>query len=343
MAVAILAQKTENLNFNFAGTMRNCVVHVPSGISKPAVVFFVPGYGGSGASFESDTKADIVADREKFIAVYPTALGQPPSWDMQTTNDFPFLLALIDTVDNRYHIDRNRIYCAGFSQGGFISFGIGCKYPDIFAAVAPVSGHIPSFAATQTTLKRPISMFLTFGTQDYGIVNGDVSSFMTDIKTWLKFDSNTTAPTRIRPYPTTNTKSVITRVTYKCAQGTQVMYDSIVGGQHEWGMDTVTKVNTSEEVWAFFKQFSLPGSTSILQHSVTATHDCISATYSAGIVHLQGAGDKCRVQVVDTKGRVVAVATAVQGQFAFKDKPSGVYMVVLNGKNAHIPLRIMIP
>ncbi len=336
-------QITQTISFKVAGVTRSCVVHVPSGINKPALVLLIHGAFGTGAGFANDTRMDKVADREKFIAVYPSSVGS--FWDMQTTNEFPFLQAIIDTVDARYHIDRNRIYCTGFSQGGFISFGVGCVLSDVFAAVAPVSGHIPD-CAKQCTPKRPVPILITFGTNDYGISNGDVSSFMNDINAWLKADSCSSTPTRMRPYPPSNPKSWVTRVTYEGARGSEVMYDSVVGGGHEWAMDTTTRVNTSEEVWAFFKKFSLNGnSTDISQKTFSVARESISVSYSSGIVLLQGQdiGEKSQVRVIDTKGRLVASATAVQNQFRFKNKSNGVYMVLVSGNNRPVTLKMVIP
>jgi polyhydroxybutyrate depolymerase len=48
------------------------------------------------------------------------------------------MLALIDTIDARYHIDRNSVYVSGFSKGGGVTFALACKYADAFAAIAPV-------------------------------------------------------------------------------------------------------------------------------------------------------------------------------------------------------------
>jgi poly(3-hydroxybutyrate) depolymerase len=336
LAIAGFTQTTQTISFKVAGVTRSFVAHIPSGISKPALVFFVHGYGGSGSSFESDTKADKVADREKFIAVYPSAISG--SWAMNDTTDYSFLLAIIDTVDARYHIDRNRVYCTGFSQGGFISFGLGYKYPNIFAAVAPVSGHIPSFA-TSKTIKRTVPMFLTFGTSDVSTV----ATFMADITTWLKFDTCPATKTVTRPYPSTNAKSVITRVTYSCANGTSVVYDSVVGGPHEWAMDTVTKVNTSEEVWAFFKKYSLPTTTAVYRQTASVVRESVSASYSSGIVRLCGVSENSRVRVFDTKGRLAARATVAQQQFTFKDKPSGVYMLMVSGSDAAVAIKMVIP
>jgi hypothetical protein len=257
---------------------------------------------------------------------------------MNDTTDYPFLLTIIDTIDARYHIERNKVYCAGFSQGGFISFGLGYKYPNIFAAVAPVSGHIPSFA-TSNTIKRAVPMFLTFGTNDVS----SVASFMADITTWLKWDTCPATKTVTRPYPSTHPKSVITRVTYTCANGCKVIYDSVVTGQHEWAMDTVTKVNTSEEVWAFLKNYSLQNTTAVCRQTNSLIRESLVASYSSGTVFLRGAAENSRVHVFDTKGRLTAQATVIQRQFTFKDKPSGVYMLMTNGSSGPIAVKMVIP
>ena len=177
------AQSSETLSIKVNANTRSCVVHVPNRIDKPAVVFFVHGAFGSGENFESETKGDATADRENFIAAYPSASsdGQPGIWDgMFDTTNFPFFLAVIDTLDNMYHIDRKRIYMTGFSQGGMISFVAGCNYSNVFAAVAPVSGH----SGTSCNLERPVSVFMTFGTNDMG----EPSTFINDLNVWLKLD-----------------------------------------------------------------------------------------------------------------------------------------------------------
>jgi poly(3-hydroxybutyrate) depolymerase len=319
----------EVITITAGGKTHYCVFYVPSGINKPAVVFYVHGATGSGPNFENETKGDSTANREKFIAVYPSAASNDGTgiWaDMSGTTDYPFYLAVLDTLDKRYQIDTNRIYMTGFSQGGFISFVAGCSYSNVFAAIAPVSGH----AGSSCTLKRPVSVFLTFGGQE------DVSSFLSDLNIWLKLDTCPSTPTITRPY------TGVTRVSYgPCAQGTYVIMDSISGQGHQWP----TKLNQSDEVWAFFKQFSLNTATAITQQKFSLAHEPIAISYSSGIVRLQGAGEKSVVRVIDTKGREVATAIATQGQFAFKDKPSGVYMVLMSGTGTAgaFVLRMVVP
>lgn len=318
------SQTTLTLNFTNSGTARNAVVYVPAGVSKPPVVYFVHGYGGNGAGFANDTKGNTVADREKFIAVYPSAVGG--SWNMQDTSDYPFLEALLDTVDRRFKVNRDRVYCSGFSQGGFISNGVGYKHPEIFAAVAPVSGHIPSFS-TAAPLKRPVPIFTTFGTNDIS----DVASFMTDINTWLKLNGCDMASRKSqRPYPATNKKSQVARTTYTCSQGSEVVYDSVITGQHEWAMDTVNKVNTTEEVWAFFKRFTLSG-TSGVQPEIHSAQEPLLAIYRSGRVYLTGAEEIRSATVTNLVGSLLTTASVENGSFQFAAKSAGVYLVSVVG------------
>jgi poly(3-hydroxybutyrate) depolymerase len=322
----------EAKTFTVGGKTNYCVFYVPSGISKPAVVFYVHGAGGSGPNFEKETLGDTTANKEKFIAVYPSAANNDGTgtWDdMYGTTNFPFFKAVLDTLDKRYSIDRDRVYMTGFSQGGMISFAAGCSFSDVFAAVAPVSGH------TTSTCKptRPISVFMTFGTQDYGAT----STFLADLNIWLKLDSCPNTPTITQPY------SNVTRISYgPCAQGTYVVADSILGGSHIW--PELNKVNQSNKAWAFFKQFTLKGpATAVHRQTISMARDPISISYSSGVVRLQGIGEKCPVRVIDTKGRLVATAIATQGQFAFNDKPSGVYMVLIRENNRSSALKMILP
>ena len=47
---------------------------------------------------------------------------------------------LYNEVNNKYRIDTNRIYLTGFSLGGAGTWYLAAKYPDKFAAIAPMSG-----------------------------------------------------------------------------------------------------------------------------------------------------------------------------------------------------------
>ncbi len=336
LTVSVFAQGKVTKNFTVGGTTHNCNWYVPSGINKPPVVFFIHGANGSGNEFENTTQGNKVADKEKFIAVYPSASssGSAGTWaDMRGTSDYPFYLAVLDTLDKRYSIDRNRVYMTGFSQGGFISFVAGCKYSDIFAAIAPVSGH----AASGCTIKRPISVFLTFGAQE------DKVSFVNDLNIWLKLDSCPSTPASTSRYPQSNSK--VTRITYgPCAQGTYVIMDSISSQGHQW--PSSTNINQAEETWAFFKQFSLDKGTNVRQAVLLTERNQVSVTFASGLLSVQGI-EKDQygiVEILDIQGRLVSSVPINDGLIPFKNRPSGTYLVnVKRDNNQPVQFSVVVP
>jgi len=50
------------------------------------------------------------------------------------------LSALIDEIVQNYNVDEKRIYVTGLSMGGYGTWALAEKYPDKFAAIAPVCG-----------------------------------------------------------------------------------------------------------------------------------------------------------------------------------------------------------
>ncbi len=53
----------------------------------------------------------------------------------------PTLLALLDDLETRYSIDKDRVYVTGLSMGGVGTWSLIAAEPDRFAAAVPVCGH----------------------------------------------------------------------------------------------------------------------------------------------------------------------------------------------------------
>ena len=69
----------------------------------------------------------------------------------------PDIMALIQHIKTKYPVDNERIYLTGLSMGGYGTWDIATKYPDDFAAIAPICGggnprfarrisHLPTWA-----------------------------------------------------------------------------------------------------------------------------------------------------------------------------------------------------
>ncbi len=295
----------QSKSMSFGGVNRTYVLHVPTGLpANPPLMFVLCGRGMTGAQQQSSTQMDKIADREKFIVAYPDPIDM--IWDQAGTSDFRYIVALLDTLVAKYQIDRNRIYAAGFSQGAGMTHALGCNYADKFAAIAPVSGNIPATC----TPSRAIPMFLTFGTKDIATP----AKFMSSTESWAKLNACPTTPTLSRPYPASNPNSLVTRIAYgPCKNGTEVIADSIQGGPHEWPMDTRTKVNNSEEVWTFFKKFSLGAAVSVAQKPERSlASPKVYVSYFGGLFELHPSSSPATATLIDAQGRAVAPMTKGQ-------------------------------
>ncbi|WP_304147353.1 prolyl oligopeptidase family serine peptidase [Ignavibacterium album] len=75
-----------------------------------------------------------------FIIVSPQC-PEGTRWNYQTLA----LTALLDEIESKYRVDKNRIYVTGLSMGGQGTWTLALTQPNRFAAIAPVCGWTDSW------------------------------------------------------------------------------------------------------------------------------------------------------------------------------------------------------
>ncbi|HZR45475.1 MAG TPA: alpha/beta hydrolase-fold protein, partial [Candidatus Manganitrophaceae bacterium] len=94
-----------------------------------------------GAGFTGDTYLERWQSRlgEKSILACPT-IENGAWWSPEAET---LVLSVIDSVQSKYHIDPNRIFLTGMSNGGIGAYLIGMFHADHFAALSPMAAGIP--------------------------------------------------------------------------------------------------------------------------------------------------------------------------------------------------------
>ena len=92
--------------------------------------------GGGGQAFDAALSAEDVVGHSGFLAVYPNAAGAMWWEQKPTAMVHDLLLEILRT----YNVDTNRIYLAGFSNGGSGALYFGTLWPDRWAAIASLMG-----------------------------------------------------------------------------------------------------------------------------------------------------------------------------------------------------------
>ena len=106
------------------------------------VLLFLHGAGSKGTDGKKQMGgglAKAIKANEKdfpFIAVFPRA---EKTWQAGSS-DAVVALAILDEVQKEYKTDKKRVYLTGLSMGGFGTWSLAARYPERWAAIAPICG-----------------------------------------------------------------------------------------------------------------------------------------------------------------------------------------------------------
>jgi predicted peptidase len=129
----------------------NYLLYLPADYDKSKdkwpLIIFLHGKGERGNNLEDLKKQGL-----------PKMIAQGKSFDFiivspQCPNDIwwpeqdDVLIALLDEIEAKYHVDTDRVYLTGLSMGGFGTWTLAEKYPNRFAAIAPICGGSEQYVA----------------------------------------------------------------------------------------------------------------------------------------------------------------------------------------------------
>ena len=263
---AVAAQKsgTEERTFKVGDTQREYLLHIPRGFKKSAkkpapMVIMLHGRTSNGKQAASSYYGwTQLADKEGFVAVFPTALGQPTSWQAafagKATADTEFLSQLIDEVVGELLLDKNRVFMTGHSSGGFMSYSFAAMHPDKVAAIGPVAG----LNISRDKPKLPVSVISFHGIADdvvaYDKVSGKdakyggMPSAIESATAFAKHNGCAADPVRTELYK----GKVLLDTWADGAAGTRVELYSLAGWKHGWPTGN-SNVSATELIWKFFQ------------------------------------------------------------------------------------------
>lgn len=292
-----LAPGDDEITLTHDGRRRTYLVHVPpvADASPLPVVIAFHGGGGNASGFRDYAGLDAVADRERFIVVYPNGTGllrrvlltfnagnNCCGWARnQQVDDVGFAAALVDDLAGRTSIDRRRVYVTGHSNGAMMAYRVAAERADLVAAVVAVAGamSLDDFAPS-----RPVPVMHVHSVDDPRALYGGgvgppfpgTSSRVTHapvqdgLDRWLARNGCPTEPTvaevRRGVARAPDADHTATRLVYgPCETGAEVVHWKLTGAGHGWPGSTTgrerivgpatTVINAAEEVWAFVSAY----------------------------------------------------------------------------------------
>ena len=252
------------------GINREYVLYIPNsydGTSSVPLMLNFHGFGGSASDYMQEADMRSLAEADTFILIYPQGscldgsshLNPCPTGgdNKSTADDLGFVESMISEISSQYNLDMERIYAAGYSNGGMMAYGLAHYKSDLIAAVASVSGVMLDCTGPTS---HPMPVVHLHGTSD-GVLpyNGNTyySSAQSTLDHWINFNNTTTTPT-----VSSDNSGGMTIEHYVYDQGdslVSVEHYKYIGGDHVWFSSTFQGQNTSELVWSFVSRYDING------------------------------------------------------------------------------------
>lgn len=247
----------QNVEISVGGETRNFQLYVPDkDLTNCPLVISLHGAGGHSTDYSPFRK--VVADEANYIVAYPQGKdiyfpvfnGNVPGWDAsgEDNADVAFLKAVIEDVASKYQIDRKRIYCCGFSNGGMMTYAMANACSDEIAAFAAISGYPINEFHLRHTGERPVPFLHIHGKADEFVLYDKVPTIVDEMVARLGAN----------PVPTTTAGSGYTKNVYAAGNGSfPYVYYEIDGMGHN---DYTTKTedgSSAKTMWNFFKDYTL--------------------------------------------------------------------------------------
>jgi len=111
------------------------------------MILFLHGAGERGSDLKKVKKhgpPKIVENKKDFPFIVVSPQCPANSWWPEETD---VLINLLNDIIARYSVDTKRVYLTGLSMGGYGTWHLAYKYPERFAAIAPICGGGKRFMA----------------------------------------------------------------------------------------------------------------------------------------------------------------------------------------------------
>jgi len=318
----VFAQQTSK-TMTHDGQSRKYIEYIPSTYNANTaipVVFSLHGLGDNMNNF-CQIGFHQLADTAKFIVITPEALLDNflggNAWNCgasmmgisanPSVDDIGFIGAILDQLIIDYNIDETRVYCCGFSLGGFMTNKIACELNDRFTAIASVAGTIGTGLNCTPGKAVPVCHF--HGTNDatigytgnaYGMDAEDLVDF------WVSNNScNSGSDSTQLPDLATDGYSVTHYEYSSCDNNKGIEFFKVIGATHEWLWRPSNDISYTEEIWKFFLKH--PGFGANIKESALLSDFNIYPNPSSGTinVHFENFNSNLNISILGIDGRSI--------------------------------------
>jgi polyhydroxybutyrate depolymerase len=217
------------------------------------VILVLHGDGGDALGMHADLPLERASGDGAYL-LYLDYLSPSDGWDLETTEnnrDVAFARAAVDDLAARASIDRERIYAAGYSRGGFFANLIACQSPGFLRAIASYAGGAPynqrekwPNGFTKCPGQKATPLLAIHGTKDRGVT---IDSGRFSATYWSYVAGCSASEVETTGYTECNA--------YRgCPAGSAVVFCEVPDGIHWPLKDVWTQAQLIDTTWTFFER-----------------------------------------------------------------------------------------
>lgn len=301
------------------------------------VLYFLHGWTDNITHVDNEFHFQQVADAFEWTIVIPQARdeGSGTMWNAglnaSNTDDSGFLMALLDSLAEPYHLNLDSVFFTGFSMGGFMTHRLAIEHGDRITACAPVSGLITHSMANHTAV-APVRMLYIHGTSDPVVGYSGTSQYFGNlglgaeaiINYWKNANGCIDEPT-IDTFPDLKNDGLLfVRYTYK--GDAELQHIKVIGGNHTWyHSEDQYDIGYLTEIHKFFVGDG-NGNVGIAEPEPNPLNLWPNPTKGSFTVKVENATN---IEVMDVQGRCVAKYALKPGTHPIDlgNLPEGLYFI----------------
>ena len=169
---------------------------------RPTPLFIsLHGYGASAEGVAAYLSLEQHADERTMLLLAPTGTRDSNGKDFwnasdaccdfegRNIDDSTYIAEMIEEVGQSLHVDRDRVFVLGHSNGGFMAYRMACDHADLLAGVVSIAGAMPAQAA-DCTPTEPLAALQIHGTADQtvfyqgGVFVAEYPSAVETVESW---------------------------------------------------------------------------------------------------------------------------------------------------------------
>ena len=259
--------KGNKYNCTFEDVKHDFVISLPEQTKNAPLIVMLHGASDSAENFRLTSRFDEDALPKGYAVCYATgtvnvkAGRSEKSWNYGRMdpdyNDVGFIKALVNYLVDEYSLDEDRVFCAGFSNGGFMNFRLALEAQDTFQACVSVGGDLCKTLWNKKPEKNDVGMLAIIGEIDESVPKNfdgtaktaldpaieDVLDYMASSNGLeLQSEAEIGEGSTIRKYGADGDEDMVWGVVVK-------------GAKHGWPTEELNKISANKLILDFFENW----------------------------------------------------------------------------------------